>query len=326
MELLKRIRDEASQRAKHIVLPEGEDDRMIQAAEILKREGVCEVTILDAKGDVPTRAASLGASLDGIRILNPIGNENLDRYSRQFYEIRKKKGISEGEAKATVSQPLFFGAMMVREGDVDGSVAGAVNTTGNVLKAGIQCIGLADNISVVSSIFLMIVPDWEKPFTFADCAVVPNPDSSQLASIAIASAQTHKKLTGDEPIVAMLSFSTYGSATHPLVKKVQEATRLVKEMAPELKVDGELQLDAAIIPSIGMKKAPNSTVAGKANVLVFPDLNAANIGYKLTQRLAKAEAIGPIIQGLRKPTNDLSRGCSVDDIVNVAAICCLLSE
>jgi len=326
MELLKRIRDEASQRAKHIVLPEGEDDRMIQAAEILKREGVCEVTILDAKGDVPTRAASLGASLDGIRILNPIGNENLDRYSRQFYEIRKQKGITEGEAKATVSQPLFFGAMMVREGDVDGSVAGAVNTTGNVLKAGIQCIGLADNISVVSSIFLMIVPDWEKPFTFADCAVVPNPDSSQLASIAIASAQTHKKLTGDEPIVAMLSFSTYGSATHPLVKKVQEATRLVKEMAPELKVDGELQLDAAIIPSIGMKKAPNSTVAGKANVLVFPDLNAANIGYKLTQRLAKAEAIGPIIQGLRKPTNDLSRGCSVDDIVNVAAICCLLSE
>jgi phosphate acetyltransferase len=172
----------------------------------------------------------------------------------------------------------------------------------------------------------MIVPGWKKPFTFADAAVVPDPNPDQLASIAIASAQTHQKLTGDEPIVAMLSFSTYGSASHPMVDKVREATRLVKEKAPELKVDGELQVDAAIIPSIGEKKAPGSIVAGKANVLIFPDLNAGNIAYKLTQRLANAEAVGPVIQGLRKPANDLSRGCSVDDIVNVSAICCVLAE
>jgi phosphate acetyltransferase len=216
--------------------------------------------------------------------------------------------------------------MMVRGGNADGSVAGSINTTGDVLRAGIQCIGMADGISIVSSTFLMIVPGWERPFTFADAGVVPDPNPEQLASIAISSAQTHQKLTGNEPIVAMLSFSTYGSAEHPMVDKVKEATQLVREQAPDLKVDGELQVDAAIVSSVAEKKAPGSLVAGKANILIFPNLDAGNIGYKLTQRMANAQALGPLIQGLRKPAMDLSRGCNVEDIVNVTAISCLLGD
>jgi phosphate acetyltransferase len=326
MEALERIRYKASQMNKHIVFPEGEEDRVIQAVERIRQENICKVTLLGNQDSISGKAGTMGVSLEGVSILDPLRSEKFGLYVRNYFEARKHKGITEEDAKRDVSQVLFYGAMMVREGDVDGSVAGSIHTTGDVLRAGIQCIGLAENISIVSSIFLMIVPGWERPLSYADGAVVPDPNPDQLASIAVVSAQTHKRLTGEEPYVAMLSFSTYGSADHPMVKKIKEATRLVREQAPDLKVDGELQADAALIRSIGEKKAPGSPVAGKANVLIFPDLDAGNIAYKLTQRLAHAEAIGPIIQGLKKPASDLSRGCGVDDIVNIAAICCVLSE
>ena len=326
MSLVEEIHKQAASNRKHIVLPEGEDDRMLHAAKQLVGEAVCDVTLLGHEEALKQRADELKVSLENIPIVNPADSERFEAYVKELVELRKHKGVDQSKAESLIRDPLYYGAMMVHQGDADGSVAGAMNTTGNVIRAGIHCIGLTPNISVVSSIFLMIVPGWPQVLTFADAGVVPDPDPEQLACIAISSAETHRMLTGKEPSVAFLSFSTYGSASHECVDKVREAVQIAKTKAPALNMDGEMQADAALIPSVGESKAPGSSVAGRANVLIFPDLNSGNIAYKLTQRLAKATALGPLIQGLKKPAMDLSRGCSVQDIVDVSAICAVMSE
>lgn len=324
IELLKQIRERASQKKKTIVLPESHDERVLRAAEILTKEKVASIITLGNEDKVRSSAAGLGVDLQGVRIIDPLKSDKLSDFANIFYNLRKHKGVTIEQAKETVSRDIFFAGMMLREGMAHGSVSGSFATTADVTRAGIFCVGLGEGMSILSSFFLMAFPD--RVFSFADCAVNPNPDSNQLADIAISTADNHKKLTGEEPYIAMLSFSTKGSAEHELVDKVRQATELVKSKRPDLKVDGELQFDAAIVESVGKKKAPQSEVAGRANVLVFPDLNAGNIGYKIAQRLAKAEAVGPINQGLKKPFFDLSRGCYVDDIVNTAAIACLMAE
>jgi phosphate acetyltransferase len=250
--------------------------------------------------------------------VDPEKSEKLTEFTNIFFDLRKAKGLKIEQAQQTMKLPLFFGAMMIREGQADGSVAGSLSTTSDVIRAGIQIVGMPAGITVVSSFFLMVFPNIS--YSYADCGVVPDPTAEQLADIAISTASNHRKLTGEEPRVAMLSFSTKGSASHPSVEKVQKATSLVKIKQPDLIIDGELQFDAAVVPSVCAKKAPGSPIAGTANVFIFPDLNAGNISYKLTQRLAGAEAFGPIIQGLKKPCYDLSRGCSVSDIVTMVAI------
>lgn len=323
IELLEKIKGNASKMRKTIVLPESHDERVLKAASILLQNKIVSVITIGNEDKICADAKNLGVELTGIRIIDPLKSETLSDFANIFYNMRKAKGVTIDSAREIMKRDLFFGAMMVREGMADGSVAGSFASTGDVMRAGIQCIGMPEGISIVSSFFLMIFP--EKTYSFADCAVVPNPDDKQLADIAITTADNHKKLTGEETYVAMLSFSTKGSAAHELIDKVISATKIAKEKRPDLMIDGELQFDAAIINSIGAKKAPGSNVAGKANVLVFPDLNAGNIGYKIAQRLGKAEAVGPVVQGLKKPFFDLSRGCSVDDIVNTSAIAALVS-
>ncbi|MGB2698547.1 MAG: phosphate acetyltransferase [Candidatus Zixiibacteriota bacterium] len=329
MSIILNIREKAKKRKKRVVLPEGTEERMIKAAKIILDEKIADVTLLGNKDEIKKLADANELSLNQVEVIEPLNSPDLEEYSNEYFELREKKGMAIDRAREFMKNPLFYGAMMVRKGMVDGSVAGSINTTGDVLRAGIHIIGLATGISSVSSSFLMILPEFlgqkDKVFVFADCAVIPDPDPNQLVSIAISSAKTMQDLVGEEPKVAMLSFSTKGSAKHELVDKVTKATDLLRDFAPDLKVDGELQLDAAIIPDVAKKKSPESPVAGQANVLIFPDLDAGNIGYKLVQRMAKAEAIGPIIQGLAKPANDLSRGCSVDDIVNVTAIAMCLA-
>ncbi len=323
LELLNEIKLKAANLKKTIILPESHDERVLKAAEILKKNKTVSVITLGNDEVIRKDADKLNVDLQGIRIIDPMNSDKLSDFTNIFFNLRKHKGITIEQARETVVKDLFFGAMMVKEGMADGSVAGSTASTGDIMRAGIQCVGMPDGISIVSSFFLMLFPD--KVFSFADCAVVPDPDVNQLADIAISTADNHRKLTDEEPYVAMLSFSTKGSAQHELIDKVINATKLVKEKRPDLNVDGELQFDAAIIESIGLTKAPGSSVAGRANVLIFPDLNSGNIGYKIAQRLAGAEAIGPLVQGLKKPCFDLSRGCSVDDIVNTASFAAVMS-
>ncbi len=323
-DVLEEIKQKAAARKKTIVLPESHDERVLKAAEALTKNQIAKVITLGNEDKIREDAERLGVDLTGVRVIDHVKAEKLSDFANIFYNKRKHKGMTIEKAKATMERDLFFGAMMVNEGMADGFVAGSTASTGDVLRAAIQCVGMPQGMSIVSSLFLMIFPD--KTMSFSDCAVVPNPDAAQLADIAIATADNHKKLTGEEPYVAMLSFSTRGSASHELVDKVIEATKIAQEKRPDLNIDGELQFDAATIDSIGKRKAPDSKVAGRANVLIFPDLQAGNIGYKIAQRLGGAEAVGPVVQGLKKPLFDLSRGCSVDDIVNTAAISVLMAD
>lgn len=319
------IKENAKKLNKRIVFPESGDLRTLQAVLTLTEEGICKSILLGNPDNIHQLAKSNGLALPtGVRIIDPVSSEKNFDYANEFYQLRKEKGLQHSEAKDRIKDSLYYGAMMVRRGDADGCVAGAVNTTADVLRSAIQIIGLAQGTKTVSSVFMMVLPDG-RVFTYGDCAVLPYPTENQLADIAIASSETHFQLTGEEPKVAMLSFSTKGSAQHEAVNKVTEALHLVKTKKPNLKIDGEMQFDAALLPDIGKRKAPDSLVAGQANVFIFPNLDAGNIGYKITERLAGAEAIGPVIQGLAKPMNDLSRGCKSDDIVTVAAICALKS-
>lgn len=322
IQLLEDIKQNASKRKKTILLPESHDERVLKAAEILLKENVVSVITLGDENKINDDAKRLNLSLSGLRVIDPLKSEKLSDFTNAYFNLRRKKGITIEEAREVMKRDIFFGAMMMREGMADGSVAGSTASTGDVMKAGFHCVGVIEGISIVSSFFLMAYP--EKTYSFADCAVVPDPEDIQLADIAISTADNHKKLTGDEPYVAMLSFSTKGSARHQSIDKVISAMNIVKKKRPDINIDGELQFDAAIIDSIGKRKAPDSNVAGRANVLVFPDLNAGNIGYKIAERLGGAAAIGPIVQGLRKPFFDLSRGCSAEDIVNTAAIAALV--
>jgi len=335
MEFTQGLRQKAASLDKTIVLPEAEDDRMLKAAHQISAEGFAQIILLGQAETISGRMADLGLLENGnlppkVSIIDPARSTYGNDFSRRYHGMRKHKGMDEAEAAKTMLDPLFFGAMLVSEGVADGMVAGSINSTGNVLRAGFQIVGTAPGASLVSSCFVMVNPAWEfgegGMLVFGDCAVNPQPTAEQLAGIAIATASTARTLCGFEPKVAMLSFSTMGSGAGDDVEKVEQALALVKAASPDLMVDGPLQLDAAIVPEIGAKKAPGSSVAGQANVLIFPDLDAGNIGYKLVQRLAGAEAVGPVLQGMAKGVNDLSRGCNVEDIVNVVAITALQSQ
>ncbi|MGQ7871066.1 phosphate acetyltransferase [Sunxiuqinia sp. sy24] len=324
MKLLERVIKNSQNYQKRIVLPEGTEPRTLRATEIILNENIARIILLGNPVEIMQAAEECGVNIKGAVVVDPKTDERRSHYADMMVEIRKSKGLTREKALEMLDEPLVFAPMMIKNGDADGEIAGAVNSTGDVLRPAFQFVKTLPGVSVVSGAFLMFVNDphfgHDGILVFADCAVMPDPNERELAEIAVTTAKTAKAIVGMEPRVAMLSFSTKGSAQHERVNKVVEATRLAKEMAPELKIDGELQLDAALMPDVARLKAPDSEVAGRANILVFPGLEAANIGYKLVQRLAKAEAIGPVLQGMAAPINDLSRGCSVSDIVNMVAI------
>lgn len=323
---MQEIIDRAKANKQRIVLPEGTEERTLKAADRLAADGVANVILIGNPSEIKKLAEQFKLSnIDKTTIVDPVNNEKKQIYANLLFELRKNKGMTAGQAEKLTEDPLYLGCLMIKNGDADGEIAGAQNTTGDVLRPALQIIKTAPGISVVSGAFLMFTKEKEYGkdglLVFADCAVMPNPNARELAEIAVATAQTTRSIVGVEPKVAMLSFSTKGSAKHELCDKVIEATRLAKEMAPDLKIDGELQADAALVASVGSSKAPGSPIAGQANVLVFPNLECGNISYKLVQRLGNAEAVGPILQGMAAPVNDLSRGCSVDDIYKMVAIC-----
>jgi phosphate acetyltransferase len=325
MELLDNIKLNARKYNKRIVLPEGYEERTIKAADIAIAEQLARIILLGDPEEINSHAAQLGLkNLSKATIINPKSHPEKHHYIDLMVELRKSKGMTTDEASKLIEDPLYLGVLMIKNGDADGEVSGADHATGDVLRPAFHYVKTAPGISVVSGAFIMILPD--KNFgengviIFADGAVHPNPTDKELAEITVATAHTAKAICGFEPRIALLSFSTKGSAKHEMVDKVINATKIARQMAPELMIDGELQGDAALIEAIGQKKAPGSKIAGKANVLIFPDLNCGNIAYKLVQRLAHAEAIGPILQGMAAPINDLSRGCSVSDIVSMIAI------
>ncbi|QKF58658.1 phosphate acetyltransferase [Aliarcobacter lanthieri] len=325
MGLIDKIKEKAKKQLRTIVLPEAEDERVLKATQIVLQEKTARVVLIGDAETIKADASKYGANIEGATIVDPKNFDNIEKYIDELVELRKSKNLSKEEAKQIMlNEPRFFGCMMVRLGDADGLVAGSNSPTSDVLRAAIQVIKTAPGINTVSSTFVMETKDGKFGdnglILFSDCAVIPDPTAEQLADIASATAATASSVVGLEPRVAMLSFSTKGSASHPLVDKVTTACKILKDRNVNFPFDGELQADAAIVESIGAKKAPDSKVAGRANILVFPDLQAGNIGYKLVQRFAGAEAHGPIIQGLNKPVNDLSRGCSVEDISNLVAI------
>jgi phosphate acetyltransferase len=325
MKLIENVREKARQTHKRIVLPESTDERVVAAAVMMKSEKIATPILVGNPDSISQLAERINISIKDIEIVDPISSNRYREFVEAYYEKRKHKGTTLGDAESIMINPTFWGAMMVEKNLADGCVSGAITTTGNVLRAALQIIGTKPETPTVSSDILIITPNADRIWSFADCAVLPDPTAEQLADIAIATAETHRKVVKEEPRVAMLSFSTKGSAKHAFVEKVSRATEIVKKKRPDLIIDGELQLDAAIVPKVCEKKAPGSPIAGNANVLIFPDLGSGNIGYKLVQRIGGCEAIGPIIQGLKKPMNDLLRGCSTEDIVNLSAILCNLA-
>lgn len=326
MDVIKNLIERARENKQRIVLPEGTEERTLKAADKAIADGIADLIILGNKAEIASLADKFSlTNISKATIIDPADNPDSAKYAELLYELRKAKGMTMEEAEKLVKNPLYLGCLIIKAGDADGQVAGAQNTTGNVLRPALQIIKTSPGITCVSGAMMMLTNAKEYGedgvLFFADVAVTPNPDANQLSQIAVCTAQTAKALAGiEQPRVAMLSFSTKGSAKHEMVDKVAEATRLAHELAPTLDLDGELQADAALVPFVGASKAPGSTVAGKANVLVFPDLGAGNIGYKLVQRLGKAEAIGPVLQGIARPVNDLSRGCSVEDVYMMVAI------